>query len=140
MERRAFIAATIGLLAAPLAAEGQPPKEGIHRAFSVITRERAQALVVVADPLFGAHERRIVELAARNRLPAMHGLRQAATSGGLMSYGSNFDDLYRQAAIYVDKIVKGAKPGDLPVEQPTKFEQDRQSPRPDHSPVAPAQG
>jgi putative ABC transport system substrate-binding protein len=69
--------------------------EGIHRAFSVITRERAQALVVVADPLFGAHERRIVELAARNRLPAMHGLRQAATSGGLMSYGSNFDDLYR---------------------------------------------
>jgi ABC-type uncharacterized transport system substrate-binding protein len=96
--------------------------EGIDRAFFEITRERAQALVVVADPLFGALELRIVELAARNRLPAMHGLRQAATIGGLMSYGTNFDDLYRQAAIYVDKILKGAKPGDLPIEQPTKFE------------------
>jgi putative ABC transport system substrate-binding protein len=68
------------------------------------------------------HRNEIVELAARHRLPAAYGTRESADAGGLISYGRNFADGYRRAAAYVDKILKGAKPADLPVEQPTKFE------------------
>jgi len=72
--------------------------------------------------MFLIERRRLVDLAAKNRLPAVYGLREYVDAGGLMSYGPNNVDLFRRAATYVDKILKGAKPGDLPVEQPTKFE------------------
>ena len=71
---------------------------------------------------FFAERKRIVELAAKYRLPAIYFQREFVDEGGLMSYGADFDDLYRRAAVYVDKILKGAKPGDLPVQQATKFE------------------
>jgi putative ABC transport system substrate-binding protein len=72
--------------------------------------------------MFFNERRRLVDLAAKNRLPAVYGLREYVDAGGLLSYGPNVGDLYRRAATYVDRILKGAKPGDLPVEQPTKFE------------------
>ena len=72
--------------------------------------------------MFGNERRRLVDLAAKNRLPAVYPWREFVDAGGLMAYGPNVADLYRRAATYVDKILKGAKPGDLPVEQPTKFE------------------
>jgi len=72
--------------------------------------------------MFFSERRRLVDLAARNRLPGVYGLREYVDAGGLMSYGANQVDLFRSAATYVDKILKGAKPGDLPVEQPSKFE------------------
>jgi ABC-type uncharacterized transport system substrate-binding protein len=81
----------------------------------------ADGLLQVDDPLFVSHRARLAELAARSRLRAIYGFREFVESGGLMSYGPDIPDLYRRAATYVDKIVKGAKPGDLPVEQPTKF-------------------
>ena len=72
--------------------------------------------------MFNTERRRLVDLAAKNRLPAVYPLREAVDAGGLMSYGANTADVFRRAATYVDKILKGAKPADLPVEQPTKFE------------------
>jgi putative ABC transport system substrate-binding protein len=72
--------------------------------------------------MFVNERRRLVDLAAKNRLPAVHPWREYVDAGGLMAYGPNVADLYRRAATYVDKILKGAKPGDLPIEQPTKFE------------------
>jgi putative ABC transport system substrate-binding protein len=74
------------------------------------------------DPLFTTHRRQLAELAVRSRLPAISGLRENVDGGGLMSYGADYSDLYRRAATYIDKILKGAKPADIPVEQPTKFE------------------
>ncbi len=87
-----------------------------------MTRERAGALLVLADPMVARHPRQIADLAAMRRLPAMYGFREHVEAGGLMSYAANFLDLFRRAAVYVDKILKGAKPADLPVEQPTRFE------------------
>jgi putative ABC transport system substrate-binding protein len=72
--------------------------------------------------MFLAHQARIIDLAATHRIPAMYGVRELAGAGGLMAYGVNLPEMYRRGASYVDKILKGAKPGDLPVEQPTKFE------------------
>jgi ABC-type uncharacterized transport system substrate-binding protein len=95
---------------------------GFDNAFASMGVERAQALVVVVDPLTVRYRGRIVELAAKNRLPAVYGFREFADAGGLMTYGANVADLCRRAAIYVDKILKGAKPAGLPVEQPTTFE------------------
>ena len=92
------------------------------RAFSDMTRARAGALTVLTSNMFLIERRRLVDLAAKNRLPAVYGGREFVDAGGLMSYGPNLADLFRRAATYVDKILKGAKPGDLPVEQPTKFE------------------
>ena len=92
------------------------------RAFSDMTRARAGALTVLPSPMFLSERRRLVDLAAKNRLPAVYPWREFVDAGGLMSYGPNLADLFRRAATYVDKILKGAKPGDLPVEQPTKFE------------------
>jgi putative ABC transport system substrate-binding protein len=92
------------------------------RAFSDMTRARAGALTVLTGIMFLNERRRLVDLTARNRLPAVYGGRDFVHAGGLLSYGPNLADLYRRAATYVDKILKGAKPGDLPVEQPTKFE------------------
>jgi putative ABC transport system substrate-binding protein len=96
--------------------------EDFDRAFSDMTRARAGGLTVLPYQLFVNERRRLVELAAKNRLPAVYPLREFVDAGGLMSYGWNVADLLRRAATYVDKILKGAKPGDLPVEQPTKFE------------------
>jgi ABC-type uncharacterized transport system substrate-binding protein len=92
------------------------------RAFSEIIRERADALLVFPSPMLFTELRRIAELARQHRLPAMAMGREFAEFGGLMAYGANLADLHRRAASYVDKILKGAKPGELPVEQPVKFE------------------
>ena len=94
----------------------------IDSAFVAMTRERAGAVIVLVDSMFVAHRTRIAGLAAKSRLPAVYGLTDHAEAGGLMAYGPNVADLYRRAAAYVDKILKGAKPADLPVEEPTKFE------------------
>jgi putative ABC transport system substrate-binding protein len=90
--------------------------------FSAIKGERANALIVLRNPLTATHRTRIVDFAAKSRLPAMYGDREFVEAGGLMSYGVNIADLWGRAATYVDKILKGTKPADLPVEQPTKFE------------------
>jgi putative ABC transport system substrate-binding protein len=92
------------------------------RAFSDMTSARAGALTVLPSNRFLREHKRLVDLAAKNRLPAVYTAREFVDAGGLMSYGANEPDLFRRAATYVDKILKGAKPGDLPVEQPTKFE------------------
>ena len=92
------------------------------RAFSDMTRARAGALSVLGGAMFANERGRLVDLAAKNRLPAVYPNRDYVDAGGLMSYGPNVADLWRRAATYVDKILKGAKPADLPVEQPTKFE------------------
>jgi putative ABC transport system substrate-binding protein len=92
-------------------------------AFAEAQKNRADALITLASPFLYAHRTRVVELAAKHRLPAMYNQADwVVGSGGLMSYGPNFPDLFRRAAVYVDKILKGAKPADLPLEQPTKFE------------------
>ena len=91
-------------------------------AFATIVRERARAFLVLTDPLMFSYFARLADLAAKNRLPGIYALREAVNVGGLISYAANLVDLYRRAALFVDKILKGAKPGDLPVEQPTTFE------------------
>ncbi len=101
--------------------EARGPDE-FARAFSDMRSARAGAVTVLPSNRFLREHRRLVDLAAENRLPAVYTSREFVDAGGLMSYGANSADLYRRAATYVDKILKGAKPGDLPVEQPTKFE------------------
>jgi putative ABC transport system substrate-binding protein len=96
--------------------------EDFDRAFSDMTKGRAGALAVLATPVFDSNRRRLVDLAAKARLPTVYSYRSYVEAGGLMSYGPDLADSFRRAATYVDKILKGAKPGDLPVEQPTKFE------------------
>ena len=91
-------------------------------AFAVIARQRPDALLVTDSAPAFAHRRLIVEFAVKNRLPGMYGWREPVEAGGLMSYGVNISDLFRRAAGYADKILKGANPADLPIEQPTKFE------------------
>jgi ABC-type uncharacterized transport system substrate-binding protein len=91
-------------------------------AFAAITRERADALLAAEGALNFVHRRRIVDFAATSRLPAMYAFRESMEAGGLMAFGVETGDLYRRAAVYVDKILKGAKPADLPVEQPIQFE------------------
>jgi len=101
--------------------EARSPDE-LEGAFTAMTRERAGALFVPADIIFVRHAQTMAELAARHRLPAMFGFREHVEAGGLMSYAANFAVMFRRAATFADKILKGTKPGDLPVEQPTKFE------------------
>ncbi len=96
--------------------------EDIERAFEAAIKGDANALTVVEDVLIFTHRARIAALAAKSRLPAIYSFRESVEAGGLMSYAANLADSYRRAAIYVDKILKGAKPADLPVEQPTRFE------------------
>ncbi len=95
-----------------------------EKAFREATKVRAGALVVTSDPagLFTPNRKQIVELAVKNRLPAMYAVSGFVTAGGLMSYAASVPESYRRAATYVDKILKGAKPGDLPIERPMKFE------------------
>ena len=109
----------LGLKILPL---GVRTLEDLDRRFSTMAEEGAKALVVFLDPLTQAHRARIANRAVRLGLPSVYAASEFAEAGGLMSYGANFSDLYRRAATYVDKILKGAKPADLPVEQPTKFE------------------
>ena len=96
--------------------------EELGAAFSAASRARAEALYVIGDTFFFANRLTLVKLAAKARLPAVYGTREFAREGGLMSYGPNFGDVFHRSAGYVDKILKGAKPGDLPIEQPTKFQ------------------
>jgi putative ABC transport system substrate-binding protein len=96
--------------------------EDLDRAFSAVTNQRAQALFVLATPIANANHLQIATFAQRNRLPSMHVLVAFVEAGGLMSYGPNIAERYRRAATFVDKILRGAKPADLPVEQPTRFE------------------
>ena len=94
----------------------------LDTAFAAIVRTRASALLLIPDTMFNRERRRIAELATTNRLPVIYHWQAYVDAGGLMSYGPNLNDLHRRAAIFIDKILKGAKPADLPVEQPTKFE------------------
>jgi putative ABC transport system substrate-binding protein len=105
----------------PQFVEARGPAD-FDRAFSDMTRARAGALTVLTSVMFINERRRLVDLAAKNRLPAVYAQREFVDAGGLMAYGPNVADLSRRAATYVDKILKGAKPADLPIEQPTKFE------------------
>jgi ABC-type uncharacterized transport system substrate-binding protein len=94
----------------------------LERAFATATSEGAGALIVFRDFFIETHRTRILHLAAQRRLPVMSVLREFVDAGGLMSYGPSLAEIYRRAATYVDKVLKGTKPADLPVEQPTKFE------------------
>ena len=99
-----------------------PNPQDIETAFRAAGKERADALLVLQSPVFNAQREQIADLALKNRLPATYPRREFVEDGGLMSYGASISDLDRRAATYVDKILKGTKPADLPVEQPTKFE------------------
>ena len=101
--------------------EARGPNE-FDSAFAAMAKERVGALLVLSDAMFNSHGTRLADLAATSRLPAAYGVRESVEAGGLMSYGPSFLDLFRRSATFVDKILKGAKPADLPVEQPTKFE------------------
>ena len=120
MLKRAEVAAqALGVRLQVLEARG--PAD-FDRAFSEMTRARADALTVLTSSMLFGERRRLVDLSAKNRLPAVYPWREGVDAGGLMAYGPDLADLLRRAATYVDKILKGAKPGDLPVEQPTKFD------------------
>jgi putative ABC transport system substrate-binding protein len=94
----------------------------LTRAFAAVIWDRAEGVIVDSDPANGQNKTRIVEFAATNRLPVIYVFSTYVYAGGLMSYGRSFYELWRRAATYVDKILKGANPADLPVEQPTKYE------------------
>jgi putative tryptophan/tyrosine transport system substrate-binding protein len=102
--------------------ETQPDPKGLESAFQTAKQKQVGAIMTTTAPRFFAERKRIVELAGKYRLPAIYSQKEYVDEGGLMSYGADYDDLYRRAAVYVDKILKGAKPADLPVQQPTKFE------------------
>jgi putative ABC transport system substrate-binding protein len=102
--------------------EAQPDPKGLEIAFQAAKQKQVDAIMNIASRPFFAERKPIVELAGRYRLPAIYSQKEFVDVGGLMSYGADYDDLYRRAAVYVDKILKGAKPADLPVQQPTKFE------------------
>jgi putative tryptophan/tyrosine transport system substrate-binding protein len=96
--------------------------DGFEKVFAELNKERPDGLYVLGGPLMNSYQKRIVGLALKSRLPAMYQRREAVDAGGLMSYGADLADSYRRVAYYVDRILKGAKPADLPVEQPKKFE------------------
>jgi putative ABC transport system substrate-binding protein len=102
--------------------ETQPDAKGLESAFQTAKQKRVQAIMTLATRAFFAERKRIVELASNYRLPAIYFSKEYVDAGGLMSYAADDADSYRRVAYYVDKILKGAKPADLPVEQPTKFE------------------
>ena len=112
-------ARALGVHLQPLEVRGS---KDFDKAFQIATTSRSHALVVLDDALLFTHRTAIVRLAAKNRLAAIYGFREFVEAGGLMAYAANLADMYRRTAGYVDKILKGAKPADLPVEQPTKFE------------------
>jgi putative ABC transport system substrate-binding protein len=100
----------------------QPDAKGLESAFQTAKQKQVNAIMTMTTRPFFAERKRIVELAGKHRLPAIYFQKEFVDVGGLMSYGADFDDLYRRAAVYVDKILKGAKPADLPVQQASKFE------------------
>jgi putative ABC transport system substrate-binding protein len=102
--------------------ETQPDAKGLESAFKTAKQKQVSAIMTITSRQFFAERKRLVELAGKYRLPAIYFQREFVDEGGLMSYGADFDDLFRKAAHYVDKILKGAKPADLPVQQATKFE------------------
>jgi len=101
--------------------EARDPKD-FEPAFSAMTEKGAGALLVLSDAMLNAHRERIASLATESRLPSIYEFKESAEAGGLMSYGTNIVDVYRRVGKYVDRILKGAKPGELPVEQPLNFE------------------
>jgi putative tryptophan/tyrosine transport system substrate-binding protein len=102
--------------------ETEPDTRGLESAFQTAKQKQVGAIMITAGRRFGAERKRIVELAGKHRLPAIYADKAFVEAGGLMSYGNDLTDLYRRAAGYVAKILKGAKAGDLPVQQATKFE------------------
>ena len=135
-------APSLGLVLQVLEVRGE---QDLERAFAAARQQRAQAVIQLASPLFAAHRTTILSLMAKGRLPAVCQERTFVVDGCLIAYGPSFPDMFRRAAYYVERILKGAKPADLPVEQTTKFElvinlKDRQSPRPHHPAVAAAAG
>ncbi len=119
-ERRTHAAAEV--LRMKVLSLGVRNEEGLEKAFAAISRERPGALLVLADRLFLHHRARIMDFAARQRLPGVHAYRELVEAGGLMSFGPSYADMHRRAAYFVDRILKGAKPADLPVERPATFE------------------
>jgi putative ABC transport system substrate-binding protein len=118
--RGAEVAArTLGLRLQPL--EARNPSD-FDNAFAMMTKQRSDALIVLVDVMFNEHRTRIAHLATVSRLPAVYGLPEHAAAGGLITYSASTRELFRRSATYVDRILKGAKPADLPIEQPTKFE------------------
>jgi putative ABC transport system substrate-binding protein len=103
-----------------IAVEAGNPQD-IENAFAAFDHQRVQALIAAGDALFFTQRRQIANLALSNRLPSIFSQREYAAAGGLMSYGENLSEFFRRAASFVDKIFKGAKPGELPMEQPTRF-------------------
>ena len=112
-------ARALGLTTIPVEAPGS---DALEQAFATMVRKRAQAFVMQGDSVLFNHRSQIAEMALQNRLPAASIQKELAEAGFLLTYGADFRDLYRRSALFVDKIFKGAKPADLPVEQPTKFE------------------
>jgi putative ABC transport system substrate-binding protein len=102
--------------------ETQPDPKGLESAFKTAKQKQVDAIMMPAGSRFFVERKRIVELAVKYRLPAIYPHKEYVDEGGLMSYGADFGDQYRRAAVYVDKILRGAKPADLPVQQATKFE------------------
>ena len=119
LKERETIERELGLQLRVLEARGP---DGLEPAFATIAGDRLDAAMLLTDIMFITHRRAIVALAARNRLPTVYGEREFVEVGGLMFYGASLADMYRRAAAYVDRIVKGARPADLPIEQPTRFE------------------
>ena len=102
--------------------ETQPDAKGLASAFQTAKQKQVNAIMMIPTSPFFAERKRIVELAGKHRLPAIYPQKEFVDEGGLMSYRVDYDDMFRRAAVYVDKILKGAKPADLPVQQATKFE------------------
>ena len=119
MKRLEGAAQTLGM---QLRIVGVRDPSGLEKAFAAIRSDRAGALMVLSAPMLFTHRKRVVELAAQSRLPAMYAIQGFLDVGGLMFYGESLPDMARRAAVFAEKIFKGAKPGDLPVEQATKFE------------------
>jgi putative ABC transport system substrate-binding protein len=118
LKRAQDAAQSVGHSIVPIEARN---RQEIENAFAIFAKERISAIMVASDAIFFGQRQRIAELALNNRLPTMFSLREYAEAGGLMSYGENIADFFRRSAFYVDKIFKGAKPGELPIEQPTRF-------------------
>ena len=95
--------------------------EDLGAALATLVKDKPQALIILADRIFLHNRAPLIDFATQNRLPGVYAYRELVEAGGLMSYGPSYADLHRRAATYVDKILKGAKPADLPIEQPTKF-------------------